>query len=169
MDRGVHRSAVGGVDVPKFTVKAVQASLESDKSMSSFESAMRHVTGPGLEESVNVAWNQVMLDAWIQSSLTDERAPISIHSRWAHFGVRTVTTLRFELPGGQSRAMEWEGDPGWIALDPSWTESAWLFVKLGITHILTGADHLLFLLCLDRKSTRLNSSHIPLSRMPSSA
>ena len=53
--------------------------------------------------------------------------------------------------------MEWEGDPGWIALDPSWTESAWLFVKLGITHILTGADHLLFLLCLVLPFRKLGS------------
>ena len=31
------------------------------------------------------------------------------------------------------------------------------------------AEELAPLMCADRKSTRLNSSHIPLSRMPSSA
>ena len=39
--------------------------------------------------------------------------------------------------------------------------------KYGIKASLAVRHH--STLCLDRKSTRLNSSHIPLSRMPSSA
>ena len=34
------------------------------------------------------------------------------------------------------------------ALDPAWCEAAFGFVKLGVEHILTGIDHMLFLLCL---------------------
>jgi hypothetical protein len=46
------------------------------------------------------------------------------------------------------RAFELQGKPGRIALDPSWFQSAWRFVKLGFEHILDGTDHLLFLFCL---------------------
>ena len=37
-----------------------------------------------------------------------------------------------------------------------------------VQHLIEGSDALV-LMPTDRKSTRLNSSHIPLSRMPSSA
>ena len=36
-------------------------------------------------------------------------------------------------------------------------------------HVMRGSDNGIKAQVLDRKSTRLNSSHIPLSRMPSSA
>ncbi len=44
-------------------------------------------------------------------------------------------------------------------------------IALGVTDMRKGLDGLAMLVqeVLDRKSTRLNSSHIPLSRMPSSA
>jgi hypothetical protein len=35
-----------------------------------------------------------------------------------------------------------------VALDPAWYQASIGFVKLGIGHILSGIDHLLFLLCL---------------------
>ena len=37
---------------------------------------------------------------------------------------------------------------GTVALNPTWWRAAAGFVGLGIEHILTGYDHLLFLLCL---------------------
>jgi hypothetical protein len=61
---------------------------------------------------------------------------------------RVVTTLRFLPPGGAVRAYEFEGDPGVVPLDPRWHQAAWRFVESGFRHILDGADHLLFLLCL---------------------
>ena len=41
--------------------------------------------------------------------------------------------------------------------------------KRAITEMKHAEKHIARILFLDRKSTRLNSSHIPLSRMPSSA
>jgi hypothetical protein len=35
-----------------------------------------------------------------------------------------------------------------VILDPRWHLAGWTFVKFGFFHILDGADHLLFLLCL---------------------
>ena len=40
------------------------------------------------------------------------------------------------------------GASGRVALDPAWYQASFGFVKLGIEHILSGIDHLLFLLCL---------------------
>jgi hypothetical protein len=37
---------------------------------------------------------------------------------------------------------------GRVALDPAWYQASLGFMKLGIQHILSGIDHLLFLLCL---------------------
>src|SRR4029434_5514870 len=45
------------------------------------------------------------------------------------------------------RAFELPGDPGLVRLDPRWHQAALQFVKLGVTHILDGIDHLLFLFC----------------------
>src|SRR5262249_24386487 len=49
---------------------------------------------------------------------------------------------------GGERDFEYLGDPGLVHLDPRWSQAALSFVKLGFEHILTGFDHLLFLLCL---------------------
>jgi len=46
------------------------------------------------------------------------------------------------------RAFEFTGDPGLVHLDPRWHQAALRFVVSGFWHILEGADHLLFLLCL---------------------
>jgi hypothetical protein len=50
--------------------------------------------------------------------------------------------------GESSRAMMIPGDSGPVALDPAWYHAASGFVVLGIEHILSGIDHLLFLFCL---------------------
>ena len=40
------------------------------------------------------------------------------------------------------------GGSGRVRLDPTWYEASFGFVKLGVEHILSGIDHMLFLLCL---------------------
>jgi len=56
--------------------------------------------------------------------------------------------LRYITRTGAERAYQYSGDPGLVQLDPRWYHAAWQFVKLGVTHILSGIDHLLFVLCL---------------------
>ena len=127
---------------------AVRASLESDKSFASYETALAHITGPKLPESTQVAWDQTMLDAWLEYPITAENAEFSIRPRVERLGLRVVTVLRFLPPNGAIRAFEFEGDPGLIRLDPSWYQASLRFVQGGFLHILDGTDHLLFLLCL---------------------
>jgi hypothetical protein len=66
----------------------------------------------------------------------------------ADLGDTTKLAVRFIPLDGASRALMIPGGSGRVALDPAWWEAAFGFVRLGIEHIWSGIDHLLFLLCL---------------------
>jgi hypothetical protein len=127
---------------------ATRISLPSDRSFTSYEEALAHVTGPPLSSGTNVYWDQTMLDVLFEYPIQSEQSRFSIHPALARLGLRVVTVLRFLPPGGGVRAFEFSGDPGVIRLDPRWNQAALRFVNLGFFHILDGTDHLLFLLCL---------------------
>ena len=63
-------------------------------------------------------------------------------------GVPAPVTLRFQRGNEPVRAMIVGGGADPVDLDPAWYRAAGGFVLLGIDHILSGTDHLLFLLCL---------------------
>jgi hypothetical protein len=129
-------------------VKAVRAALQSDRSFTSYEEALAHVTGPPLASDTEFVWSQGLLDVLFEYPIQSDRSRFAIEPRLARLGIRTLTVLRFLPPGGAVRAFEFSGDPGLVHLDPSWRQAAWQFVKLGFFHILDGTDHLLFLGCL---------------------
>ncbi len=62
--------------------------------------------------------------------------------------MRVVNAVRFFGASGVERVFQIEGDAGVVALDPRWHQSLLRFLVQGFEHILDGADHLLFLLCL---------------------
>jgi hypothetical protein len=134
--------------LPKASVVECRVSLLSDPSFATYDAALADIRGPKLTNATSVVWDQVFVDTLLEYPIQSDRARFSIHSELARLGVRTVTVLRFLLPGGAIRAFEFTGDPGLIALDPRWHQAALRFVKLGFMHILDGTDHLLFLLCL---------------------
>jgi len=138
----------GDARIAEPRLMAVRASLESDKSFASYESALANITGPRLPETTQVPWDQAMLDAWLEYPIHSDRAEFSIRPGVERLGLRVVTVLRFMPPGGAIRAFEFEGDPGVIRLDPRWYQASLRFVQAGFLHILDGTDHLLFLLCL---------------------
>lgn len=134
--------------LPRPKVLATQISLESDRSFSSFDQAVSHITGPKLSNSANVVWNQVLFDVLFEYPIRSDQANFSIRPGLERLGARVATVLRFLPPGGSVLAYEFQGDSGLIQLDPRWHQAAWRFVQLGFHHILDGIDHLLFLLCL---------------------
>ncbi len=134
--------------VLKPLVVATQISLQSDKSFASYDQALARVTGPKLTNVAGVFWDQVEFDALFEYPIHSERSDFSIRPRLERLGARVVTVLRFVLPGGVVRAYEFLGDPGIVHLDPRWHQAAGRFMELGFIHILSGGDHLLFLLCL---------------------
>jgi hypothetical protein len=129
-------------------VAAVRASLQSDRSFTSYDEALAHVTGSRLPDNTEFPWSQGLLDILFEYPIHSDRSRFSIDPKFARLGIRTVTVVRFLPPGGAVRAFELPGDPGLVHLDPSWYQAAFQFVKLGFEHILDGTDHLLFLFCL---------------------
>jgi HupE / UreJ protein len=134
------------LDYPR--VVEVRASLPSDKSFASYESALAHVMGPRLADNTELYWNQGLLDVLFEYPIRSDSSEFSIHPRLERLGLRTVTVLRFLPPSGAVRAFEFVGDPGLVRLDPRWYQAALRFVEAGFFHILDGTDHLLFLFCL---------------------
>ena len=134
--------------LPYPAVAAVRASLQSDRSFTSYDEALAHVTGSRLPDTTEFPWSQGLLDILFEYPIHSDRSRFSTDPKFARLGIRTVTVVRFLPPGGAVRAFELPGDPGLVHLDPSWYQAAFQFVKLGFEHILDGTDHLLFLLCL---------------------
>ena len=126
----------------------MRAALQSDKSFASYDEAIAHLTAPGLPEQTEFFWSQGLLDVLFEYPIHSDQSRFSIQPRLARLGIRTLTVLRFLPPGGGIRAFEFPGDPGLVQLDPRWHQAALQFVQLGFFHILDGADHLLFLVCL---------------------
>jgi hypothetical protein len=129
-------------------IVATRVSLPSDRSFVSYDEALAHLIGPTLSDDTNVYWDQTMLDMLFEYPIQSAQSHFSIHPALARLGLRVVTVLRFLPASGGVRAFEFTGDPGLTRLDPRWHQAALRFVNLGFFHILDGADHLLFLLCL---------------------
>jgi hypothetical protein len=103
---------------------------------------------PHLADSLDLYWNQQLLDVLLEYPIQSDRSEFAIRPRVDRFGQKVSTALRFLPPGGDVRAFEFHGDPGLVRLDPRWHHAASQFVVSGFWHILEGTDHLLFLLCL---------------------
>ncbi len=127
---------------------AALVSLPSDRSFDGYQRALAHVIGPPLPPNTELIWQQALLDVLFEYPITSDQSKFSIRPALAHLGLRTTTVLRFLPPGGAERAFEYLGDPGLVRLDPRWHQAAWRFVQLGFGHILSGMDHLLFVICL---------------------
>ncbi len=130
------------------TVRA-RISRASDTSFSSYESARDSIAGPPLPPVTDVFWNQGYFDAHLEYAVSAEDADFALDLRVAPgLKNRLKLILRYLPPGGGTRAYELHYGTGPVHLDPSWHHAARTFLSLGVTHILDGIDHLLFLLCL---------------------
>ena len=123
--------------------------LPSDRSFESFDQALAAVRSQRLPPSTDVYWNQGYFDAVLEYPLATGTTDLAIDFRVAPgLRDRLKLDLRYVTPGGEVRAFELVTGAGLVALDPGWFQAAGTFVQSGLRHILGGADHLLFLLCL---------------------
>ncbi|MET0427504.1 MAG: HupE/UreJ family protein, partial [Microvirga sp.] len=129
-------------------VAAIRVSLPSDRSFVSYEAARAHLDEPPLPDDLDLYWNQQLLDVLIVYPIASDRSAFALRPGIDRFGERVSMAVRFLAPGEPVRALEFHGDPGLVALDPSWHQAALTFAVSGFWHILGGLDHLLFLLCL---------------------
>ena len=130
-------------------ILATRTSLPSDRSFESYDAALANIlTGPKLDQSTEIFWDQGMLDVVFEYPITSDQADFSIHPGLTRLGLRVNIVLRFLQPGQPERAFDVHADTGIVHLDPSWYQAFYLFAREGFFHILDGTDHLLFLLCL---------------------
>lgn len=134
------------LDAPRLV--AVRASIPSDRSFSDFASARAHLLGARLPDRTELIWQQGLLDALFEVPLESADAALELHPRLARLGLAVTTVVRFEAPNGATRMYQLDGETERLALDPRWHQAALRFVVQGFEHILSGWDHLLFLLCL---------------------
>jgi hypothetical protein len=134
--------------LPTPALASVRASINSDRSIATYEEALAHLMAPPLPPETEFNWMQGLLDILFEYPIQSDRAKFSINPEYARLGIHTMTIVRFMPPDGSVRALQFSGDPGLVHLDPSWMQAAGTFVKLGFEHILDGTDHLLFLFCL---------------------
>jgi len=123
-------------------------SLPSDKSFDSYNDALRHVAEP-VAPDTQIYVDQGYVDAHLIYSLRSANPEMSIRTTAApEFGDALKLTVRYKPLDGKSRTLIMTARSGTVALNPTWWRAASGFVGLGMEHILTGFDHLLFLLCL---------------------
>jgi hypothetical protein len=127
---------------------AVRVSLPSDASFREYDTAAAHIVDAPLATDTDLYWEQGMLDAWLEYPIASDRSRFAIDPGLRRLALRVTIALRLLTPDGRERAFELHDDPGLVPLDPRWHQAAGRFVRSGFEHILSGTDHLLFLLCL---------------------
>lgn len=131
--------------------------LPSDSSFQSFDAAQAAIRGPALPASTDVFWNQGYFDALLEYRIDPQRGGLGVDFHVSPgLRDRLKLDLRLTNASGAVRAYEIPTASGAIELDPSWYRAAWTFVGSGFRHILSGWDHLVFLLCLVLPYRRLN-------------
>jgi hypothetical protein len=122
--------------------------LPSDKSFQSFDSAARHVATP-LEPGTAIMAEQGYVDAHFTFPIASPDAVFAVRTAAGpEFGDYLKVTIRYEPLRGDPRALVLTSRSGTVELNPTWISAAIGFVGIGVAHIVTGFDHLLFLLCL---------------------
>lgn len=123
-------------------------SLPSDRSFADYGTAVEHIDTPN-DPGANIVIDQGYVDADIAYPIRSAKSEFAIRTLAApELGPALKFAVRYMPSGEASRAMVIDSTHGTVALNPGWLRAAAGFIGLGITHILTGYDHLLFLLCL---------------------
>jgi hypothetical protein len=129
----------------------------SDHSFQDFDRAIAQVDRPAAAD-VAIGYDLGYFDAHFVYPISSPNSAFSIEN---HVGSDledyASTAIRFMPFARSSRVMMITGTSGRVTLDPPWYEASLGFIKLGIGHILSGIDHLLFLLCLIIPFRRITS------------
>jgi HupE / UreJ protein len=120
----------------------------ADRSFEDYRQAVAGVAA-ALPPDTRIDYEQGYFDAHFTYPIYSPRSVFKIESLVdPELGSSVKLAIRYMPLSGPGRALMISGGSGRVALDPAWWEASLGFVKLGIEHILTGVDHMLFLLCL---------------------
>ena len=125
---------------------SARLSLPSDRSFASYDDATRHVATP-IEPDTHIVIDQGYVDAHFVYQIASTDGVFSLRTS-AGAEIGTKIAIRYIGAGGEERAVLVRSGSGTVELNPSVWGAARGFIGLGVQHILTGLDHLLFLLCL---------------------
>jgi hypothetical protein len=138
-----------GTELPRAEIVATRTSLPADRSFEDYDAALANiVSGPRLTNGTEIFWDNGMLDVLFETPITSDQSDFSILPGLTRLGLQVNIALKFKQPGKPERVFDVHGDTGVVHLDPSWYQAFLLFTREGFWHILSGTDHLLFLLCL---------------------
>lgn len=122
--------------------------LPSDRSFEDYSQASAALAQP-MDISTEIYFDQGFLDAHIVYPISSAKSVFTIRTILApDLGDYAKLTVRFMPLNAGSRAFMITSSSGRVPLNPPWYRAAEGFVVLGVSHILSGLDHLLFLLCL---------------------
>lgn len=134
--------------LPGLRVVAARASVPTDRSFQSYDSALASVLGPPLAPDTGLVWQQALLDVLLEVPIRSAQSEFSISSRFERLGLGVTHLIRFLPPDGEVRSYETTGNVEQLPLDPNSAQAAGRFFRQGFFHIPDGTDHVLFLLCL---------------------
>ena len=104
---------------------------------------------PHRRRTSKISYELGYFDAHFTYAIASPNSVFAIESLvGADLGDTVRLAIRFIPLDRTSRVMMISGGSGRVRLDPTWYEASFGFVKLGVEHILSGIDHMLFLLCL---------------------
>jgi hypothetical protein len=127
---------------------AGRLSPPSDRSFEDYDTAMALADRPP-EPAATIPYDKGYLDVHFTYPISSPKSVFKIQTQIAaDLGSVALLTVRYLPLGESSRAMIISGGAEPAALNPAWYHAAGSFVVLGIEHILSGIDHLLFLFCL---------------------
>jgi HupE / UreJ protein len=122
--------------------------LPSDRSFERYTDAITHVGRP-VTPGTAIYADQGYLDAHLTYAISSPNSRFMIQTAVAPELKNYLKLVIRYLPLGEDdRTMIITSRSGRVSLNPTWYQAAADFVALGILHILSGIDHLLFLLCL---------------------
>jgi len=127
---------------------AGRLSPPADRSFEDFATAAALADRPP-DPAAGIPYDKGYLDVHFTYPITSPRSVFRIQTQIAaDLGSVALLTVRYLPLGEASRAMIISGGSEPASLNPAWYHAAGSFVVLGIEHILSGIDHLLFLFCL---------------------
>ncbi len=127
---------------------AGRLSLPSDRSFEDYDRALQTTNRP-TDPNTGIYYGQGYLDAHFIYPISSPKSVFRIQTLVsADLGDLAKLTVRYLPLGESSRVLLVTASSGPVALNPAWYQAASGFVVLGIGHILSGIDHLLFLFCL---------------------